>query len=422
MSVFVFACLVLSGIPKPDLISADIATIQSGIGLVKGRYLYDETGVLFPDLGLSLGQIRCYWGKPLAFTASLEFLRFAGAAGVFNFFSTCEMFTVEAGASAFLGYPEELNLGTSADSFESNKFIPRLDLGCGISLINPLNPTLTGDLKDVSPTVRLQAKLFLTRYVQISFEDRFIWGKWEFNDEWSVINSMHLSLCYALGSDFAFQDGKWVKKAYDITRPVVPSSADSSTSPQRPLNKASLPDLISANIIGVNVGFGMNTGHKIPFGAFYLGRLDWFWGNRIAFTLGCEMFKLGTTSNFGLVSLEALFPHIGMAWLGKPLSSLRSSCKGEPAFRFNEFYTPRLELCAGITTGLFWCSELPGGPYDPVISPVLKTELRAVVTPSFSIQLEYRWPALLPISGNHLFEFSLLFPLGWDNVKKGVEH
>ena len=90
-------------IPRPDLVSVEIASVQAGAGLVQGWTHDSEYGFLFPDFGVSAGQARLYWGKNLAFAAGLELFRGEGAytssTGVFG---TCEVLMPEIGGSVFL--------------------------------------------------------------------------------------------------------------------------------------------------------------------------------------------------------------------------------------------------------------------------------------------------------------------------------
>ncbi len=203
--MFVLGLGFVSEIPKPDLISVDIGTFQVGGGIILHFPRENENHSLLPDLGLSIGQARAYWGKKLAFVAGLELFRGELAYAPSDYtvaFGTYEVLTPEVGMSILLGPERNINPKGCLNPFYRQNFVPRLDLTCGFS---PLNMFSIGPL-NFSPTLRVEARLLLTRSTQIVFENRNIWGQWPVG-YWSEINTLNLALCFALGGDYLINKG-----------------------------------------------------------------------------------------------------------------------------------------------------------------------------------------------------------------------
>ena len=181
------------GIPKPDLVSVDVGTMQIGIG----SFISSPQTDMVPDFGLSLGQSRLYWGKHIAFAMGLELLRceFSGT------FATSEILMPQIGISAMLTPVNTLRSKVCVRTFREENYVPRIDLICGVSPLNPLLLLVSANSFRFSPTIRLEGKLMFSRTLYLLFEDRYMWAVPE-PDGWQTPgNSLHLSLVIAPGKD-----------------------------------------------------------------------------------------------------------------------------------------------------------------------------------------------------------------------------
>lgn len=195
--------MLLSGIPRPDFVSVEVASFQVGAGLAQGWPYYHEYGFLFPDFGISAGQARLYWGKALAFFTGLELFRGEGAytssTGVFG---TCEVLTSEIGGSAFFAPIRNVEPYACLKPLvplAGNNFVPRLDV---VSCFSPVNLLYAINPLRFSPTLRLEAKLVLSPSLRVILENRYMFISDEYSNYWSVLKTIHLSLCLSLGSDY----------------------------------------------------------------------------------------------------------------------------------------------------------------------------------------------------------------------------
>ncbi len=188
-----------TGFPEPDLFSFDVGTFQIGAGIAP-----DWPGsLLLPDIGVSLGQARLHWGKSKAFVAGFELLRFelAGSPET-GLFGTSECFMPEIGLSKLLKSERPVKSKACIGLFKSESFVPRTDLVCGFSAINPVLSFIKGNPVNFSPTLRFEARIFLNRTIQIIFENRNIWCYDESYEYLNTYNTFHLSLCFAMGADY----------------------------------------------------------------------------------------------------------------------------------------------------------------------------------------------------------------------------
>lgn len=183
-----------SGFPKPDIVAVDYGSVQAGVGYAWNFSDVDKMGLFMrPDFGLSLGQLRCYWGKKLAFAAGLELFRmergFSSAQGRHYYFLFSELLMPQVGVSYILG-PSRARLFNGGLEF-GDSYVPRLDLVCGFS---PVDITFIRN-QTFSPTLRIEAKLILNRTFQVLLENRNMLAPGE------KCNTLHLSLAFALGRD-----------------------------------------------------------------------------------------------------------------------------------------------------------------------------------------------------------------------------
>lgn len=183
--------------PLPDLVSVDIGTVQADGGVVLN--LYSDELYLLPDVGFSIGQARLYWGEMTAFVAGVEPLRFEFAKSpVSGMFGTSELFMPEIGIKS--EYP--VKAVGCLNPFNRESFVPRMDLVCGFSTINPVLSSIAGQPIRFLPTLRIEARFFLSRMMQIVLENRNIWG---YDEASNTLNTFHLSLCLAFGADYKKQ-------------------------------------------------------------------------------------------------------------------------------------------------------------------------------------------------------------------------
>jgi hypothetical protein len=193
MIINVLILVLSAGIPKPDLISGNVS-IQAGMGYAIKTPDWDYPNYfLRPDFGCSIGQIRLYWGKTIAFVAGLELFRlefaFTPVRDYSAFFYASELFMPQLGASFVLG--SERVLPGNPDSLFGDTYVPRLDLVCGLS---PVNIFLVRE-QIISPTLRVEAKLRLSRDTQIILENRNLLVPG------ANYSTLHLSLAFSLGKD-----------------------------------------------------------------------------------------------------------------------------------------------------------------------------------------------------------------------------
>lgn len=182
-----------AGIQGPDLVSFDAGSLQAGVGSLISSPQTD----MIPDFGLSLGHARLYWGKRLAFAAGMNLFRcdFSGT------FATSEILMPEIGAAALLNPANTLRSKACARIFPNEKYIPRIDLMCGFSPLNPILLMVSGNSFRFSPTLRLEGKVLFSRTLYLLFENRYMWLM-PAPDGWNApANSLHLSLVLALGVD-----------------------------------------------------------------------------------------------------------------------------------------------------------------------------------------------------------------------------
>ena len=202
---FVLSLGFFSGFPKPDLISVDIGTFQIGGGIILHFPRENENHSLLPDLGLSVGQARAYWGKKLAFVAGLELLRGEVAYAPSNYtviFGTTELLMPEIGLSVKLGPERLIDSKACLNPFMRQSFVPRLDFICGFS---PFNPGLAEHFWYFAPTIRTEAKLVFSRSIQVLFENRNVWMP-ETIGNWYKVNTFNLALCFAFGGDYLIEE------------------------------------------------------------------------------------------------------------------------------------------------------------------------------------------------------------------------
>lgn len=176
-----------AGFPKPDLFSFDVGTLQVGAG-------FSPTwpgNLLLPDLGVSVGQARFYWGKKLALAAGLQLLRIelAGSSET-GIFGTSEFFMPEVGFS-YMFKERPVKSKACIGLFKRESFVPRFDMVCGFSAINPVLSGITGRPISFLPTLRVEVKYLINRSTQLVFENRNI-----------SCNTYSLSLCFTLGVDY----------------------------------------------------------------------------------------------------------------------------------------------------------------------------------------------------------------------------
>lgn len=193
MTHSIILLLLCAGISVPDLVSFDAGSLQAGVGSLISSPQTD----MIPDFGLSLGHARLYWGKHLAFATGLELLRveFGGT------FATSEILMPQIGVSAMLNPVNTLRSKVFPKAFHNESYIPRIDLMCGVSPINPLLLLSSGNRFNFSPTISFEGKLLFSRSLYLLFENRYMWavpepGGWDMPG-----NSLHLSLVLALGGD-----------------------------------------------------------------------------------------------------------------------------------------------------------------------------------------------------------------------------
>jgi hypothetical protein len=191
----------VSGFPKPDLVSVDIGSVQAGAGVVLN---YNNNSLfLFPDLGLSVGQARLYWGKKHAFIAGLELfhIEMAGATTI-GLWGSSECLMPQIGYSHILKPTQTIKSKGCLNPFKSRDFVPRMDIFCGFSPVdllvlasNPIPPTY-------SPSLLFGAKIFISRAIQIQLENRNLWYIDVPYKYTTTFNTFHLSLCYSIGADY----------------------------------------------------------------------------------------------------------------------------------------------------------------------------------------------------------------------------
>ncbi|NLI99021.1 hypothetical protein GX441_10240 [bacterium] len=200
MSNLLMAALGLfSAIPKPDIVSLDVGTIELGAGIAPN---WPGT-TLLPDLGASIGQARLYWGEKTALVAGIELLRFECAiTPVTGLFGTSEVFMPELGISQMFKSERPVKSKGCTNLFKSESFVPRMDIVCGFSAINPVLSKIKGNPVNFSPTVRVEAKILLSRTLQLLFENRNMWSYDESYEYLNTYNTFHLSLCLSFGADY----------------------------------------------------------------------------------------------------------------------------------------------------------------------------------------------------------------------------
>lgn len=188
-----------SAFPKPDLFSIDIGSIRAGAGIVLNEY-YGHF-FLIPDISLSVGQAKLYWGKDAALVTGFELFRLenAGATEI-GFWGASECLTPEVGISKMIKPIQTIQPKGCMKLFKSESFAPRLDLVCGFSPVNLL--ALYSSSATYSPTLRVELKLFISSSLQLILENRNMWFYYKETNDVNTFNSFHLSLCYSLGADY----------------------------------------------------------------------------------------------------------------------------------------------------------------------------------------------------------------------------
>lgn len=207
----VFALGLLSGFPKPDLVSVDIGSIQAGGGVGFSWEGYDSW-VMLPHFGLSIGQARVYWGKKIGFVSGLELFRIDMEVVPIGFYnptswSTSEFLIPQVGLSCPLGPTRQRSKGCFEPVFYSENYVPRLDVICGFSFLYPNLSSSDNNIVFILPTIRTEAKLLIFRTVQLIFENRNLFSK-DYLGLPELATIVSLSLNFTLGYDYIIKKGE----------------------------------------------------------------------------------------------------------------------------------------------------------------------------------------------------------------------
>lgn len=163
-----------------------------------------------PNWKLSIGQARVYWGKKLAFAAGFEIFRgeaeslplgFPNSRGGF----TSELIVPEVGISFFKSPPRSRILKFQACKptlIYTADYMPRFDVICGFALFNPVYSRKEGDQIRFCPTLKAEARLFITRSIQAILENKVEWSYSDSSAWEDPANTTSFSLCLSLGNDY----------------------------------------------------------------------------------------------------------------------------------------------------------------------------------------------------------------------------
>ncbi len=413
-----FALGLFSGFPKPNLVSFDIGSVQVGGGVVLSPwstfqpYPFYSNLLLLPDLGLSIGQTRMYWGKRTAFVGGFELMRMeAGSEG----FGTSEFMMPEIGLARILGQEQNIKSKACMNLFGCESFVPRMEITLGFSPVNTALLRNTANPISFSPTIKSEAKVLLTRSLQVILENRNAWIYDTTYQMWSVpLHTFHLSLCLALGADYEGSNQDIKNEQIDSIPQIKPRTMSSGI-PR--------PSLVSFDVASIQTGAGLFTNKQdtvavnqlaIPDFGLSLGMARLYWGRNLCFAAGLQILRveMGFRGyDVGSATSEVLSPEIGLSYLSGPERHIRSATYGK-LFKRDSF-VPRLDLICGFSPLNLYSLILDSGSHP--FYPTIRTEARFYITRFAQIVFENR-NILLQGYTPHTFHLSLCFSLGADHT------